>query len=47
LLVSSIPSFLAFGIGQMGVVISLAFFPTLTLRVERGAAAALAQTFMK
>ena len=44
LLVSSISPSLACGIGQGSVVNSLAFFPTLTLRVERGAAAAKAQS---
>jgi hypothetical protein len=43
LLVSDLSPSLAYGIGQGSVVNSLAFFPTLTLRVECGAAAAKAQ----
>jgi hypothetical protein len=44
LLVSAISSFLAYGIGRMSVVNSLACIPSLTLRVECGASAALAKT---
>jgi hypothetical protein len=47
LLVSSISPSLAYSIGQGSVVNSLAFFPTLTLWVERGAAAAKTQRSVK